>query len=199
MCLLFETIRLKDGNFCNLRYHSERMNNARKILFKSDNDIDLQSVLSIPVNCKKGIYKCRVDYDHSIRKIDFTPYEARKVSTLQLVYDNDISYSFKYADRTRFEELKKQAKADEILIVKNGFITDTSFSNIIFFDGYEWITPSTPLLRGTKRQQLLDGKAIHEKTIVTTDLRHFVKAMLINAMLDFENGGEIEMGNIIGI
>ena len=46
MCLLFETIKVKDGSFYNLRYHSERMNDARRILLNSQSDIDLQSTFS---------------------------------------------------------------------------------------------------------------------------------------------------------
>jgi 4-amino-4-deoxychorismate lyase len=114
-----------------------------------------------------------------------------------MVVDNEIDYQFKYTDRARLEELKRRTKADEILIVKNGYITDTSFSNIIFFDWEnKWVTPATPLLKGTKRKELLEKGMIHEKEIRPYDLKDFTKARLINAMLDIEDGEEIETGNI---
>jgi len=196
MCLLFETIKVKDGCFCNLHYHSERMNNARRMLLHSQSDIDLLSILTLPENCKTGVFKCRVEYGKNIQESIFTPYQIRKIETLQMVIDNEIDYQFKYADRACFEDLKRKSKADEILIVKNGFITDTSFSNIIFFDGNNWITPSTPLLQGTKRREMLEKGIIFEKEIRPANLKSFTKAKLINAMLDIADGGEIEIGNI---
>jgi 4-amino-4-deoxychorismate lyase len=83
--------------------------------------------------------------------------------------------------------------ADEILIIKNGFVTDTSFSNIVFFDGIKWITPSTYLLNGTQRQQLLQQGAIIEEEIRPSDLKHFRFAKLINAMLDLETSPSIDI------
>jgi 4-amino-4-deoxychorismate lyase len=197
MCLLFETIKGENGNLRNLHYHSERMNNARKILLNSKNEIDLLAHLSVPENCNKGVFKCRVEYNNCIQKIEFIPYKIKKIETLQLVVDDEINYNFKYTDRSRFEELKKQTKANDILIMKNGFITDTSFSNIVFFDGTDWITPSAPLLHGTKRKELLEKGMIIEKEIRQGDLKNFTKAKLVNAMMDMENSAEIEIKNIL--
>jgi len=197
MCLLFETIIVKNGSFCNLRYHSERMNDARRILLHSSSDIDLQAMLSVTESSNTGVFRCRVDYGIDIQKTIFTPYQIRKIETLQMVIDNEIDYQLKYTDRARFEEMKSKSKANEILIVKNEFITDTSFSNIIFFDWEnKWVTPTTPLLKGTKRKELLEKGMIHEKEIRPYDLKDFTKARLINAMLDMEDGEEIEIGNI---
>jgi len=197
MCLLFETIKVKDGNFYNLHYHSERMNNSRRILFNSKDYIYLQTLLVVPENCGSGVFKCRVEYSQDINKIEFLPYEIRKIETLQLIIDNEIDYKFKFTDRSRFEELKKQTKVSDILIIKNGYITDTSFSNIVFFDGKNWITPSTSLLEGTKRKELLQKGIILEKEIHQDDLKKFTKAKLINAMLDMEDSEEINISRII--
>jgi 4-amino-4-deoxychorismate lyase len=197
MCLLFETIKVENGVFQNLHYHEARMNGARKNLFNSADNIELEKFLSVPVGYENGIYKCRVDYDYYIHKIDFTSYKAVKIISLQLVYDDEITYHFKFADRSRLEELKKNANSDDVIIVKKGLITDSSFSNIIFFDDKKWVTPSMPLLKGTKRQELLDKKIIFEQLIKPSDLKNFKKAKFINAMLDFDKSLEIEMKNII--
>jgi 4-amino-4-deoxychorismate lyase len=173
------------------------MNGARKNLFNSADNIELEKFLSVPVGYENGIYKCRVDYDYYIHKIDFTSYKAVKIISLQLVYDDEITYHFKFADRSRLEELKKNANSDDVIIVKKGLITDSSFSNIIFFDDKKWVTPSMPLLKGTKRQELLDKKIIFEQLIKPSDLKNFKKAKFINAMLDFDKSLEIEMKNII--
>ena len=197
MCQFFETIKLKDGVFHNLRYHSERMNNARKIFFNSEEKINLDLILKVPENCKSGILKCRVEYENTITKIEIIPYKIREIKTLQIIHDDEITYQFKRSDRSCFEKLKCNSNADEILIVKNGYITDTSFSNIIFFDGANWITPSTPLLEGTKIKELLEKKIISEQEIKLKDLIKFSKAKLINAMIDIDDGNEIEMKNIL--
>jgi 4-amino-4-deoxychorismate lyase len=88
------------------------------------------------------------------------------------------------------------ATADDILIIKNGFITDTSFSNIAFFDGTQWFTPFTYLLNGTQRQHLLRQGAIVETEITPSDLKQFRYAKLINAMLDLETSPLIDIQNI---
>jgi 4-amino-4-deoxychorismate lyase len=198
MCLLFETIKVKNGRFCNLQYHSERMNASRRILLGSENYFDLKSLLNVPPECSSGVFKCRVSYDHYIHKIEFEKYKIRKIKTIQLVNADNAEYSHKFTDRSFFENLKRNSKSDEILIVKNGKITDTSFSNIVFFDGKTWYTPNSPLLKGTRRQELLDKKIIHERKICLDDFKKFQKAKLINAMLDFEESPEIEMKNIFG-
>ena len=88
-------------------------------------------------------------------------------------------------------------KKEKIVIVKQGFITDTSYANIVFFDGHKWFTPVSPLLKGTKRTFLLDKKIIEETEIRIDDLEKFKKARLINAMIDFEDKVEILVENII--
>ena len=197
MCLLFETIKVVDGTFCNLDYHCKRMNFARQKLYSCNDFIFLEDNLKVPENMQTGVVKCRVEYSKKIENIEFINYKPRKISTLQIVYDDKISYSYKFSNRNSFENLKKYIIADEILFVKNNFITDTSFSNIIFFDGQKWLTPSTPLLKGTKRQELLDKKIIIDQKITPYDLKKFSKAKLINAMLDFDNTFEIDVSNIL--
>ena len=54
---------------------------------------------------------------------------------------------------------------DDILIVKNGLLTDTSIANIALYDGNDWYTPLHPLLKGTKRAELLDKGVLKEKEI----------------------------------
>jgi len=196
MCLLFETIKVIDGTFYNLDYHSKRLNFARQELYSGKNIIYLEDLLKVPENMRLGVVKCKVEYRKKIENIEFTAYNPRKINSFKLVYDDEISYSYKFSDRSRLENLKQNITADEILIVKKGLITDTSFSNIIFFDGKKWVTPSTPLLKGTKRQELLKKEIISEQLITPSDLKNFKKAKLINAMLDFEDSTEIEIKNI---
>jgi 4-amino-4-deoxychorismate lyase len=97
------------------------------------------------------------------------------------------------------EQLKKNHIVDaseEILIVKNGLVTDTSFSNIVFYDGSDWITPDPPLLKGTKRTRYLRDGEIRTMKIRSSDISHFEKARLINAMLDLDDSADIHIRDI---
>jgi len=197
MSLLFETIRMQDGVLQNLNFHNLRLNHSRKSLYKSTDDIDLEHVIKIPSTCIQGLYKCRVVYSKEVKSIDFEPYMPHAVKSLRLIEDNKISYDYKYTNRGSLNQLlTKRERFDEIIIVKNGYITDTSYSNIIFFDGIKWLTPSTPLLRGTMRSFLIEKNLISEMEIKVADLKNFKKARLINAMLPFELGKDIKIEKI---
>ena len=71
-----------------------------------------------------------------------------------------------------------------MIFVKNGLVTDSSYANLVFFDGTEWVTPTTFLLNGTCRQRLLSERKIKERIIHATDIPSFTHIGLINAMID---------------
>jgi 4-amino-4-deoxychorismate lyase len=197
MCLLFETIKVKDGKFCQLQYHNQRMNYARKQFFNAKDSIDLASELYIPEKLKNGIYKCKVTYNQTISGCTNEPYIPKNIQSIKLVYNNEINYAYKYLNRDALNLLLTQSYADEIIIVKHGIITDTSYSNVAFYNGANWITPRTPLLYGTKRSYLLDKHILLTADIKPEDLKHFSKLRIINAMLDFEDILEFEIDTII--
>jgi 4-amino-4-deoxychorismate lyase len=190
MCLLLETIKIMDGKIQNLPYHISRMNETVKALFHSCEDFS-NLVIDIPQNCRQGLYKCRIIYSTSIKEIEFLPYTKRAINKIIIIEDNEISYPFKFADRSCFTKYTDTLNAgEEIIIVKNNLITDSSFSNIALWNGRYWVTPEKPLLHGTKRQQLLDENFIIEKPVSLTDFYTYQKISLINAMNDL---GEIEI------
>ena len=109
-----------------------------------------------------------------------------------------IDYSFKSADRSSLNRLTAQkGDCDEIIIVKNGLVTDTSFTNIAVFDGEQWLTPRHPLLMGTKRACLLEKRILKEADISVEALMRAQKVSLINAMIDLGER-EIALENVIG-
>lgn len=83
--------------------------------------------------------------------------------------------------------MKEKARTEEIIVVKNNHITDTSFSNILFLKGKTWFTPSTYLLNGVQRQHLLKNKKIKETDITLQNISEFSHFQLINAMNDFDD------------
>lgn len=197
MCRLFETIKVVNRKLCNVEYHNKRMNDARRDLFNSKNIIDLNQVVTVPPDLSDEVYKCRVIYSENIITIDFQQYTKKNVRTLKIVHDNDISYPYKYEDRTKLLHHLSITKADDILIVKKGLITDTSYSNVVFSDGKNYLTPAAPLLKGTKRVKLIDDKIICEEEIRLNDLCKFKYVYLINAMLDLNETNRISSDRII--
>ena len=186
MCLLTEAIRVEKKELVNLKYHQARFDKARRDLLGIGGHIKLADAIKLPDDITDEVYKCRIVYSDKIHSVDFNLYDKRLPATMKLVYDDEIDYSFKYENRDRLNTLLKESMADEILIVKNGMITDTSRSNVILKRRSELITPTSFLLDGTMRRFLLDKKMIYEENISVDDLFLFDKLYLINAMLDID-------------
>lgn len=184
MCLFIETIRIEDGKVYNLNYHIERFDRTRAAFWKGCAPIDLRTLVS--PQSLTGVYKCRVVYGREIEEITYVPYQMRDVSSLRLVVADTVYYTYKSTNRENLNALYAQRKmADDVLIVKDGCLTDTSIANVALYDGKMWCTPSRPLLRGTKRAELLDKKIIVEKDIPQAHLGEYSKIMLFNAMIDW--------------
>ncbi|BES62898.1 aminotransferase class IV [Dysgonomonas capnocytophagoides] len=191
-----ETIKVKDGSFCNLSLHSRRAIRTSEIHFGVSLNFDIPTDI-IPMDMRIGIVKCRILYSDTVESITFEPYRFRPINNLALVYDNDIDYTYKSEDRSRLQSLVSQkGNCDEILIVKNGYITDTSYSNIVLENNEGLFTPSTPLLAGIKRQLLIDAGTIIEKYIRVDDLHRYSRAYLINAMIDLDDNVGVSSTNV---
>ena len=199
MCLLLETIRIEHGRLQNLELHNRRFNCSRKELFGIDAELDLAGIITVPNEAATGIFKCRLEYSQEILLVEIIPYVPKQVCSIKLINVDDLIYKYKYADRSRFDMLLKNSSADEILIVQNGFLTDTSFSNIAFSDGTVWFTPTHYLLNGTMRQKLLQEGFLTEAALRPQDIHKFHHAMLINAMLGPENSPILNCNSIFSI
>lgn len=199
MCLLLETICIENRQIRNAEYHNRRLNRSRNELLGISAELDLRHIIKIPAGMGTGTYKCRVIYDRKIREVQILPYQPGTVESLKIVEDNEIDYRYKYADRRRLEQLLSlKGDCDDILILKDGYLTDTSYSNIVFRepDG-SWVTPANALLRGTMRQYLLEQGDITEAEIKPADLTKFNLARLINCMMDLDTGFVVEIKNIM--
>lgn len=194
---LLETIKCLDGQLLNLQWHNIRFNNARKEYFKLHTKINLANFIKVPSSFKKGLFRCRITYSKTIDTVEYIPHKAREINRLRLIEEDKIDYSFKYSDRQKLNWLFDQRQnCDDILIVKNGCITDSLTANPIFFDGEKWWTPNTPLLAGTQRARLLSEKKIEECHITPKNFSNYKKVGLINAMWDFENMPVMDIGQI---
>lgn len=190
---LLETIKIQNGQIQNIAWHNQRFNRSRCELFGINEIVLLENQIKISHDLDDEIHKCRIIYSNDIESIEFEKYKLRKIRSLKLVECNHIKYAYKYSDRRKLNELfQKKGKCDDILIIKNGLVTDTSFANIVFWDGENWITPISPLLKGTARERLLETNQITEAEISVDDLRKYKNARIINVMVDLENSFDID-------
>src|SRR5690606_7738830 len=193
MSQFIESICVIDGKIRNLGFHQERMNRTRYKMLGLLDEIKLEKLMRSHPIPSTGKFKCRIIYDEKVDLIEFVSYQIKPIYSIKLIEHNEIEYPHKFLDRKPFEFLSDSVSEDEILIVKNGKITDTSYSNIVFFDGQNWITPQTFLLNGTMRQFLLESNQIIENEIGINDLDKFKSFKLINAMMNLEESPEREM------
>lgn len=195
MCRLFETIKISGGEPLNLSLHEERMNRTRRDLLGISKILRLAGYLSVPPDSVNETYRCRIIYGASIDTVEFSKYMPADIRTLKIVYAGKLNYEYKYLDRSGLTSLINKNAADDVLIVRHGCITDASYANIVFTDGKQWVTPDTPLLRGTMREMLLRNGIIQAARITIDSLSGFTHFRLINAMLGFE-GPLLPVNNI---
>jgi len=185
MCLLIESVRISNGKPVNLDYHNKRFNKTREVLFGITDTLDLADFISQEDFIPDEVYKCRIIYGLDIERIDCELYKPRVVRSLRMVQSDAIEYDFKYADRSAISELfSLRGVCDDILIIRKGLVTDVSYGNVAFYDGKIWHTPFSPLLKGTRRQFLIDNGLIEETKIGINDVKSYRRLAIINSMLD---------------
>lgn len=191
MCpVYFESIRVADGKVFHLDYHQRRVERISAVQLQEAVDR-----VSLP---QKGLYKLRISYTPTaILRTDIQAYTPKDIDSLKGVYDDHIDYSLKSEDRSALNRLHRlRESCDDVLIIKNGRVTDTSYCNILFSDGAKWITSDTPLLEGTCRARLIEEEKVGVEEIRVTDLHAFKYYMLVNAMLDFDEQRRKQMSSL---
>lgn len=189
MCQFIETIRIENGKALNLGFHNYRFNKTRRDIFECNLPVNLADYI------RPGEYtertKCRIEYQDEVEKVEYQPYTIRPVKSLRMVTSDGLDYTYKSSNRQKLDELFKQkGEADDILIIRDGFLTDTSIANIALWNGEQWETPEKPLLEGTMRASLLGKRLIVPAVIHPQDLSRYSLIRLFNAMIGF---GEIEI------
>jgi len=183
----FETIKILDGEIFHINYHQKRYESVLKA-FDIEDVKKLKDFIEIP---KYGLYRCRLVYDLSVSphniEVQYLEYKKRDIKTLKVVFDNEIDYKYKSTCRDNIDKLYDlRDDCDDIIIIKNLLVTDTSIANIAFYTSSGWITPKKPLLKGTTRQRLIDEGKLLEVDIKVQDIKSFSKVALLNAMIDFD-------------
>lgn len=168
-----ETIKALDGRCYNIDYHEKRSGIK-----------NITSYLNPP---SVGLYRCRLVYTDDKVEVTYHPYKKRVIKSLKLVYDDNICYSKKSTNRENIDRLfTKRDSCDDIIIIKNNLLTDTSIANIALYKNSRWYTPKSPLLEGTTRQRLIDDAFLTPIDIKISDIDKFSKIALLNAMINFD-------------
>ncbi len=181
--LLLETIRIDEGKAEHLYWHQKRFDKTREALFPEAEKIDLASLIDVP---DRSLYRCRIVYGEKIQTISYLPYHEKNIRNIKIV-PSDLSYPYKYENRDALTKLLQiHSKYDEIIIEKEGYLSDTSIANLAFYDGSQWFTPENPLLEGTVRARLLHERFLQPRAIKKDDIMNYQKVALMNAMIGFK-------------
>jgi len=193
MIEFLETICIKNGVYQHLDWHQQRIENTFRYCMPQAEPFHLETELTLYDFPMEGKFKCSIHYSAAIIEVTFSLYPPRTFQQLKLVeIPPGFDYRFKYADRKILDELfSKKGNADDILMTRDGWITDTSIANIAFRKNDRWYTPSNPLLAGTTWKRLINDAKLIPKPIHQDDIREFDAFMVFNAMNDWD---EMEEG-----
>lgn len=189
MYRFIESIKLLNGEFFRLKLHQQRMDKVFDMFYPDRVKINLCNSLNLLNFPKDGLYKCRIVFDSKIQDIQFLSYQLPQIKTLKVVEISIPTTLYKSADRKKINEVYAQRiDCDDVLMVKNNLVTDSSYCNTAFFDGKTWVTPKIPLIYGIQREELIKNKIIIEKDIGISDVFSYQSICLFNALIEF---GEI--------
>lgn len=185
---LLETVRCENGRVHHLPYHQQRLQKSLQIL-GSATSYNLSELIIPPDD---ALYRCRFLYTSTSFSIEFHPYTPKKITSLRLITCDTLNYPLKYAQRETLNTLFEQRQAcDDVLILRNDLLTDTTIANIALYIDNQWFTPKNPLLEGTTRARFINEKKIKPAPLSRSDLRNATKIALMNAMIgwvEMENG-----------
>lgn len=185
---LFETIAIVHGKPQNLAYHQHRYACSLAKFYPNTpyHVFDLADVLqnflakNPPTH---DLMRCRVDYHASDMAMTLAAYQRKRAMTFCPVICDDIDYSLKFTNRHPLNALRQQrGECDEVIIIKQGLVTDCTIGNLVFRKNNHWYTPSTPLLQGTQRAKLLAEQRIQARPIWLSDIERYEEIRLINAL-----------------
>lgn len=190
--MLIESIKVVNKQMQHPDLHWARMRRSLSRFYGLTELPDLRSVHEMLDNLESNeIHKLRIVYDDSTLSFTCEPYQIKSIKSLAILNAGRLNYDFKLEDRSELEMLyAARGKADDIIIIRSGLVTDSFYCNLAFLKNGVWWTPYLPLLHGTKREWLLQEGLIKERMITEYDLGGFEKVRLFNAMIEF---GEVEL------
>ncbi|MGL5317875.1 MAG: aminotransferase class IV [Bacteroidales bacterium] len=181
MCQYVETIGYRDGKFCHLNLHEARFQRTREAL--GWQKLSLKETLSQHSFPSLGYYKIRVVYTEEIQFVEYSPYQTPQLLRIGIVETDEVDYRFKSTNRDYFRSLYSNFPGyDDFIIIKDGFVTDSTFCNVAFLKDGNWCTPAHPLLEGVQRAALLEQGILKKRDIRLSDLCEYSHISFFNAM-----------------
>ncbi len=200
MSLFLETIRIENGRLHNLAYHIRRMLKTADyagLKFPGQFPASFLESLDLP---REGLFRLRLIYSSCIEKYEIIPYPRKEIRSLKIISVPRPDYSFKYADRTAIDNLYgMREECDDVLIVSDNIITDTSYCNVALEQNGSWFTPANPLLKGTMRDSLLDSGILREEEIYLSQLGNYRSLRLFNAMIPWDRAVTLPLSAVRGL
>lgn len=201
--MFIESVRISEGRMMLAPLHERRMHDTSMEAFGRFHLPPLSSI-EIPDWCQTGEIKMRILYGEELEEVSFTKYNHRDIKKLKIVEaGRDIDYHLKYADRTCIDRLyNMRGDCDDIIVVKDGKICDTSYTNIILTDGYRMYVPSSFLLPGVMRSWLIATGTVQIGDFGISDILPdnkwgFTHLMMINAMMPPESAITIPLESVV--
>ncbi len=186
-----ESIKVEENRIWQFEYHLDRISRTLKDQCGIAARINFDQFKPTLESLAPTRHKLRIIYNSDYCKYTCTPYKLKEISSLRVVISDSITYEHKYEDRQKLDKLYLLRRHyDDILICKNGLITDSHYCNVALLREGLWYTPRKPLLPGTCRARLLDDNRIHEADISADSLHTYEQIRLFNALMDF---GEVEL------
>lgn len=187
MCRFVETIRLQNHRLYNMCRHQMRYGRTVRHFFGGGYNVENLEEVAAAFADNDGVNKVRIVYGGAgIVSASCAPYRMKIIRSLRLVECGGIDYTYKYADRTALDNaMNGRGGCDNVVIVRDGMITDTSYTNIALYDGSRWLTPARPLLQGTALVRLLDEGRLISRDIKAGEVWDYSHIALFNSMIDF--------------
>lgn len=193
-----ESVAVYDGQAPLLPYHQARVDRTFAAFYPQQKPLDLLRLWK-KTNFPTGKVKWRIPYNVRKAAPQIKPFPERNIEQLQIVVDDTIEYAYKFTERDRLDALfdQKGDDADEVLILRNGLLTDAYYYNVVVKLGDKLLTPRKPLLPGVMRAYCLGEGLIQPADIRLEDLAEAKGVYLINALHPLERAAFIEREHMI--
>ena len=182
---MLETLCVQEGVLLDLVWHERRMQESYRTLYGRDCPYTLS--IDEELLPQEEEWRARFLYGREGGEWSFYPYKRLAIKSFALVAADGLDYALKWADRSALEALFAQrGEADEVILVQDGLLTDTSKANIAFLREGRWWTPERPLLWGTCLLRHLEEGRLHPASIGVLDLASYEAMTFFNSFWDFE-------------
>lgn len=198
MSRFLETIRICDGQPLHLDWHQGRVSDTFSKFYPGAAPFRLESLFRTSTPPAGSDLRWRIRYDHISCETEFSSFQVKPLQSLQLIrLPPEYSYWYKFADR-RILELasSRRGVADDVLLIRDGWITDTTVANVAFLKNNRWYTPAIPLLAGTTWKRLVTHGTLTPRPIHVHDLDRYEACAVFNALRDWDPALAIPVGAI---